>query len=133
APAISPSGSPYSVTWTAAAASTTYEVQEATLADFSDAKTTTTSGTSQTFTHTVSGSAPTIYYYRVRATSCRGSLGPYSITAQVSVTPAADPTSKSFDIVVPQGSTTVVVQQVRFDGLTPNVTFAATVDQPFLT
>ena len=131
APSVSQSGVPYSITWSAAAAPTTYEVQEATQSDFSDAKTQTTSSTSQQFTHTAT--TPATFYYRVRATSCRSSLGPYSITAQTIITPAQDATSKTFDLVVPVGSTTVVVQQVRFDGLTPNVPYTASVDKPYLT
>lgn len=131
-PSVSQSGVPYNVTWTAAQSSTTYQVDEATKADFSDAKTTTTSDIKQQFTHTATGTA-TPYYYRVRASSCRGSQGPYSITAITSVAPAADSASKTFDLVVPQGSTTVVVQQVHVGGLTANAGFAATVDQSYLT
>ncbi len=131
-PSVSQSGIPYSLTWTTAFAPTTYEVQEATKTDFSDAGTSTTSSLSQQFTHTATGSAAT-YYYRVRAGTCRGAQGPYSVTATVTVAPAPDATSKTFDVVVPQGSTTVVVQQVHIDGLTPNVPYSATVDQTYLT
>ena len=131
-PSITQSGVPYNLTWTAASSPTTYEIQEATQPDFSDAKTTTNSATQQQFTHTAAGSAAT-YYYRVRASTCRGAFGPYSTSAIVTVSPAADPTSKSFDIVIPEHANTVIVQQVRVLGLTPNVPFAATTDQKFLT
>lgn len=131
-PSVSQTGVPYNIGWTAAQSSTTYQIDEATKPDFSDATTSTTSALKQQFTHTASGT-PATYYYRVRASSCRGSLGPYSITALTTVTPAIDATSKTFDLVVSQGSTTVVVQQVHVDGLTPNASFAATVDQTYLT
>lgn len=132
APSLVQSGLPYAVSWTAAAASTTYEVQEATKSDFSDAKTTVAGSVSQQFTHTATG-APATYYYRVRATACKGALGPYSTTATVIIAPSLDPTSKSFDLVVPQGSTTVIVQQVHLDNLPPNVSFSASSDRSFIT
>jgi hypothetical protein len=132
APSLVQSGVAYNLTWTAAQSQTTYEVQEATQPDFSDAKTTVANTTSQQYTHTASGAAAT-YYYRVRATSCGGSLGPYSNSATVTIAPAIDPNSKTFDIVLPLGSTTAVTQQIHLTGFASSVAFAASADQPFLT
>lgn len=129
APGVSQSAVPYSVSWSSTATPSTYQVQEATKPDFSDATTSTTSSLTQQYTHTATGSA-SVYYYRVRSTNCSQA---YSLAAQVTITPAQDPTAKTFDLVVQQGSTTVVVQEVRFEGLTPNVPFTASVDQPYLT
>lgn len=132
APPATQSGVPYTASWSAAQSPTTYEIQEATKADFSDAATSTTSSLSQQFTHTVSSGTST-YYYRVRASACRGSQGPYSNTAIVSISAPAAATSKTFDVVVPQGSTTTISQQVHFDGFAAGVPFSAAVDQKFLT
>lgn len=130
-PGLVRSGVPYTVSWTATADQTTYEIQEATKADFTDAVTQTTNATSMQFQHNVN--ATTTYYYRVRATNCHQTVGPYSTAVQINVTAPQPPTSRQFDLVVPFGSTNTVTQQVTVTGLVPNARFTATSEQQYFT
>lgn len=71
APASVQGGTPFTVSWTATSPDTAYELQEATNTAFTDATTYPVTGTSRTFTRTVT--ATTTYSYRVRATfACGG-------------------------------------------------------------
>lgn len=88
APASAVSGASYTVTWTATSPAGTYEIEEATNSGFTGATRVAVSGTSRSYTHTVSGA--TTYYYRVRATvSCGGGLtSPWSASGQTQVAPS---------------------------------------------
>jgi len=130
APGSAPSALTYDVTWSPTG-SASYEVQEATKSDFSDAVTRTTTSTSSSFAHTVS--TATTYYYRVRPVSCGDGPTSFGPTTQTVVLPQQPPASREFDVIVPLGSTTKVSQQIRFEGQPPGATFTATTDQPFLT
>lgn len=131
-PGVARSGNPYTVRWTPAAAQTSYEVQQAAANDFANATTTVTSNTTAEFTNNLSG-PPRRFFYRVRATSCRGGLGPYSAPEDVIVIPELPPSARSFDISLLQGSQTPINQQVKFDKLRAGAPFTATVDRPYLT
>jgi hypothetical protein len=126
----SPSGVPYVVSWNSISGAS-YEIQEATRSDFSDAVPFTTTATSRTFQHTVA--AATTFFYRVRPISCGGSAGSFGPSAQIVILPQQPATSRDFDMVVPLGSTTQVSQTVTFSGLVPNSTFTVTTDKPYLT
>ena len=127
-----PSGYPYDVSWNASTNGGPYEIQESTNSDFSGAITVTEpSATSHTFQHTVA--TPTTFFYRVRPVSCGGSPGSFASPAQIVILPQQTSTSRDFDLIVPVGSTALVSQDVTFTGLTPNASFSATTDKPFLT
>ena len=81
------SGTPYTVTWSASATATGYDVQEATNASFTGAATLNVAATSLQRSKSVATN--TTYYYRVRAVrTCTGetSSSSYSSTASVAVT-----------------------------------------------
>ncbi len=131
APGAVASGTFYSVIWNSTSSTAGHEIQEATKPDFSDAVTfTEPTSISRSFQHNVT--TPTTYYYRVRPVSC--SLGTsFGPTAQTVVLPQQSPTSKEFDMVIPVGSGASATQDVRFGGLTPGASFAASTDKPYLT
>ena len=92
APASSPTGQSYTVSWTATSPDPSYQLQEATNAAFTGATTFTQTGTSKLFTHSPGGN--TTYYYRVRALNgCGGTTynSAYSNTAPVQVTVCTQP------------------------------------------
>jgi hypothetical protein len=133
APPVAPSGSDYTVTWTAVSeANATYEVQESTNADFTNPTTSTTSSLSKTFRHDQGTTAT--YYYRVRATSCGGSsLTTFSQSASTIVqAPLPPQSSKGADAIVPFGSTTPVRIPIHIDAA-QDVAFTAATDKPYLT
>ncbi|HKO57722.1 MAG TPA: hypothetical protein VJ276_17780, partial [Thermoanaerobaculia bacterium] len=133
APPVTQSGSDYTVTWSAVSdANATFEIQESTSADFSNAVTSTTSAQSKTFRHDVTGN--TTYYYRVRATSCGGTnVTTFSESASTIVqAPLPPQSSKGADVVVPFGSTTPVRIPIHIDAPSADVAFTASVDKPYL-
>ncbi len=77
------SGATYSLSWGAAASADGYEIQEATDPAFSSPTTLSQTATSLTRSHVVS--APTSYYYRVRATRACGSASAWVDTVTVIV------------------------------------------------
>jgi hypothetical protein len=97
-PPSTASGVGYAVSWNGSSDfDTTYNLQEATKADFSDAVSfSVAKGTfSRNFTHAVT--ADTRYYYRVQAAPvCGGNFGPYSAASSIVV--AAPPPSNSFSL-----------------------------------
>ena len=68
-----PSPATYTVSWSAVSGASSYKIQEATSSDFSGAQEYTLSGTSKSFSHTVS--TTTTYYYRVAAINDCGQSG----------------------------------------------------------
>jgi hypothetical protein len=118
----------YRVRWTPLPNVDLYEVQEAKLADFSDATTLTTANLVAAFSHEVTGT-PVQYRYRVRGIgNCgTGARGPYSPVVSVFVTAAKNNGSAEI------GSEGVIVQKVFVPGQTPAVQFTATADKPWLT
>ena len=82
------SGIPYTITWTAAANATGYELQEATSSNFAAATTVSVAGTSAQRTHSVA--SDTTYYYRVRAVrACTGQTATSSYSSTLTVYVAA--------------------------------------------
>jgi hypothetical protein len=135
-PPISQSGIDYTVSWTATADPTSYQVDESTSADFTANVTSkAVSGTSTTFTHSVTANTP--YYYRVHALNCGGAPGPFSTTVDTVVQAPPPPSSKSVDTVVPFGSTKPVTFQIFVPGPTAKTaldssSYTATTDSSFL-
>jgi hypothetical protein len=122
------SGVAYDVTWNSTG-SASYEVQEATRADFSDAVSSTVTVTRKQYQHPVT--SPATYYYRVKPIGC-GDGDSFGPATQTVVLPQQAPDSREFDLIVPIGSTSKVTQEVRLANLTPGATFSATTDQPYL-
>lgn len=86
-PPTAPSASTYTISWNGdSQLDASFELQEATKADFSDAQTFTVTGApSRSFSHTVT--ADTRYYYRVHAfPACGGVAGTYSQSGSILVT-----------------------------------------------
>jgi hypothetical protein len=82
------SGTPYTISWSAAANATSYELQEATNSGFTGAATISVTGTSSQRSKSVASN--TTYYYRVRALrSCTGSSSQSGYSSTVSVTVTA--------------------------------------------
>ncbi|HVR42258.1 MAG TPA: DUF5719 family protein [Thermoanaerobaculia bacterium] len=125
------SGVPYQVFWTEVSEQgATYELQESVTPDFSIGVTTrTTSALSAEFTHTVAATTP--YFYRVRAVSCNGTPGEYSRPAVAIVTAEQDPRSSRFDVVLPVGSRTPVLQPIFIANPGEATSFTASFDQPW--
>lgn len=138
-PPITQSGLPYTVSWTTVTDTTTsFQVDESTSADFSSGVTSSTvTGLSKVFSHAVSQT--TTYYYRVRANSCSGSAGPFSVpgTIVVQFTPPATP--RGTDAAVPFGSTQPVSFSVFLPGASGKIgplgdtPYSAVTDKPYLT
>ena len=99
-------GQTYSVEWTTAGDSTTYELQESADASFTNPAVFTVSGTSQSFTKSVTTATP--FFYRVHAISTCAAA-PFSPVISVVVVPLPSPTDPRFNVAVPNGSTTPVV------------------------
>jgi len=121
------SGVGYAVSWNGVGS--LYELQEATKPDFSDATSITTQAPSVQRTHSVTSA--TTYYYRVRSVVCQPSN--FAGVTQTVVLPQQSSTSKSFDLLVPNGSSTPVSQDIRFDGFTPGVPFTVSSDRSNVT
>ncbi|HVR37597.1 MAG TPA: Ig domain-containing protein, partial [Thermoanaerobaculia bacterium] len=125
------SGTPYRVRWTPLPFVSTYELQEATALDFSNAKTITTEDVSAQFTHTA-GDTPVQYLYRVRGVSpCSDERGPYSDVAGVFVVnPKSTAPNKNASAEL--GIQSNIVQSLFLPGTNPPVQFHAEVDKPWL-
>ena len=78
-----PSATPYVVAWNPTGSGGPYEIQEATLPDFSNATTINEPSTAHTFLHTVGGASP--FFYRVRPVTCSGAPGTFGPSVQVVV------------------------------------------------
>ena len=138
-PPVTQSGLSYNVTWGQVSdPNTTFTVEESTSIDFSTITDTrnNVSGHSAQFTHTVSSS--TRYFYRVRANSCGGGVGPNSDFVTIAVQALPPATGRSADGVVPFGSTTPITIPIHIDappGASKNaldVSFTASTDKPYL-
>jgi hypothetical protein len=136
--AITQSGVPYTVSWTAASnPQTLYVIEESTNANFTAiVSTNTVQGLSRNFTHDVAQS--TTYYYRVHAQNCGEGVGPNSTPVSIVVQSAPAQNARNVDAVVPFGSTTPVKVPVSLtftaSGKTAlDNTFNASTDQPYLT
>ena len=132
-PSVTQSGLSYNVVWTPVTNPTSFEIEESTSPDFSSNVTRqVVSSFQQTYRHDVNVS--TIYYYRVRATSCNGAPGPFSTPVQVVVQalPATGTTGQG-EVTVPLGSTQPASTRVFIPGEAQATTFTATTDKPFLT
>ncbi len=77
------SGETYALSWTAASDADAYQIEEATDPSFTGADSSTVSGTSATYSHSVAQT--TTYYYRVRASRSCGSVSPWTSTTEVQV------------------------------------------------
>jgi hypothetical protein len=139
APAITQTGSEYTVSWTAVSdPSATFTIEESTSADFSSGVTARqTSALATTFRHDVT--ATTTYYYRVKASNCVGGQPQYSQTASTVVqVPQAQ--ARNPEGVAPFGSTTPIQIPVFIPGPSGkgairanDSTFTASTDKPYLT
>ncbi len=131
-PAVQPevtSAQPYPVVWLQVLNAASYEIEESTTPDFTNATTRTVTTTQETFSH--GAAIDTTYYYRVRAkSSCDSSIGPYSNPIPIIV---RAPASGGSTFTASVGSQQNVVQSVFVPG-TPGVTlhFAARTDKPWL-
>lgn len=101
---VTTSGVGYNVSWSAVTdPNTTFQVDESTTADFSaNVTSSTVSGLSKDFNHSVNGN--TVYYYRVRANSCGGSPGPFSPAVSITVQAVPPSNARGTDAVVPFGT-----------------------------
>ncbi|HEY2324280.1 MAG TPA: hypothetical protein VGJ82_15580 [Thermoanaerobaculia bacterium] len=131
APGAAVSGSRYTVRWTNVPNAGSYELQEATKADFSDATTTTVTDNSMTFTHTAT--AITRYLYRARAvSSCSDAHGRYSDVVAVTILPQR-PSSSQQHVSAEFGGTNPVTQTIFLKGQSSPVTFSASSNKPWIT
>src|SRR5258708_6629129 len=136
------SGVSYSIVLTPGLNTQSYELEEATKADFSDAVAQTLTVIDTTITH--SATVATRYYYRVRPqSSCGLGFGPYSDVATVVVPPTATD-EENANAVTAYGSQSIVLQTIHIPGSASSSaktrrvalagqTFTVTVDQPWLT
>ena len=133
APGVVPAGVEYQVSWSEVSQpGAMYELLEATDANFTqNVVTRTTSARSASFTH--SGSQTTNYFYKVRAVNCNNQPGAFSAVARTTVIAALPPTSAEFEIVAPLGTTVPLRQQVFIPNPGGVISYAVTVDQPWLT
>jgi hypothetical protein len=143
-PPTAPSATSYVVSWNGSQQrDASYELQEATKADISDAQTFTVNGaTTRSFTHTVT--TDTRYYYRVHAAPiCGGDFGTYSPTTSVLVVapqPSTQPNYNFAQLPCPQ-SPCIITQRIFIPAITTSGktalatgdTFSAASDKPFMT
>lgn len=102
------SGQTFRIVWNTIPGISTYEIQEATSADFVGATTRTESGNAAEFRKTVT--APTRFFYRVRALgACGGSPTPFSKSVDVTVVGVPSANDLDPNATAPEGSTTPIV------------------------
>jgi hypothetical protein len=131
APGAAVSGSRYTVRWTSVPNAASYELQEATKSNFSDATTTTVDSNSTTFTHTTTSVIR--YLYRVRAvSSCSDEHGRYSDVVGVTILPQR-PSSSQQHVSAEFGGTSPVTQTIFLRGQSSPVTFGASANRPWIT
>jgi hypothetical protein len=114
-PPVTQSGLSYTVSWGQVTdPNTGFTVEESTAIDFSTlSDTRMVAGHSTQYTHTVTSS--TRYFYRVRANSCAGAVGPNSDFVTIAVQALPPATGRAADAVVPFGSTTSVTIPIHID------------------
>ncbi|MEA2162345.1 MAG: hypothetical protein QOK37_472 [Thermoanaerobaculia bacterium] len=126
------SGQTYTVQWTALPGVTTYELQEAATAAFDNATTFNVAGTSKTFTK--SATAPTAFFYRVRALGgCNQNGGPFSASERVVIIPVPAINTQDNSATVDINNKKIVVQNVFIPGQGPATPYSAATDEPWLT
>jgi hypothetical protein len=137
APSAAQSGTSYAIVWTPVSnPQTQFQIDESTSADFSSNVTTTSaSGITASFVHTVT--ANTTYYYRVRAINCGANPNSATVSTVVQATTQIPSTAKSADIVTAFGSTQPVTAQLFIPGPSGkagslDTGFAASTDKPYL-
>ncbi|HEV7485159.1 MAG TPA: DUF4214 domain-containing protein [Thermoanaerobaculia bacterium] len=147
-PPIAPSATSYPITWNGSSLrDASYELQEATKSDFSDAQTIqitsqVAGATTRTFSHTVT--TDTRYYYRVHAApACGGNYGAFSLVASVLVTAPQSSRQPNFNFAqLPcPPSPCTITQQIFIPGiptsgktaLATGDTFSVSSDEPFIT
>ena len=138
APSAAQSGTSYTIVWTPVSnPQTQFQIDESTSADFSSNVTTTSaSGTTASFVHTVTTN--TTYYYRVRAINCGTNPNSATVSTVVQATQQIPSNAKNADIVTAFGSTQPVTAQIFLPGPSAkagslDTGFAATTDKPYLT
>jgi hypothetical protein len=142
-PPVAPSATNYPISWNGSQQrDASYELQEATKADFSDAQTFVVNGaTTRNFSHTVT--TDTRYYYRVHAApACGGNYGAYSQTTSVLVTAPQPPTLSNYNFAqlpCPQSPCTITqpifIPGINSSGktaLAAGDTFSVSSDKPFM-
>lgn len=140
APAISHFSYGYNVSWTGNTALSTFEVQEATDAAFTQNVQTfpVTGALSRSIAPHLEISTDTRFYYRVRAISvCTSQPSAWSNTASTVVTRPLPADSEQFAFSVPVGSVQSFTQDLLVPGFgdtaTNNDTFSITLDVPWIT
>jgi hypothetical protein len=129
APAQVASNTSYTVRWSAIANATSYELQEASATDFTNATTQVVTDLAATFTH-IAPATTQKWLYRVRAiSSCNDERGPYSHVVVVTVLPDTPQNQVSVEV----GTTSAIRQTIFIPGQTPEIAFAARTDKPWAT
>lgn len=125
------SGSEFNVRWTGISNASVYEVQESPSIDFSNATTQTVTGVSWQFSHSVS--APTVFFYRVRAiSSCSEDRSAFSKIVGTRVIPPNTLGTKSRG-TAEIGVQSPVVQTLTIPGSSAPFSFTAIADKPWIT
>jgi uncharacterized repeat protein (TIGR01451 family) len=124
-------GQNYTLEWTPVDGAATYEVQESPDSTFTSVTTFTTVSQQQQFSKQVT--APTAFFYRVRAIASCNFQGPFSQFVAIVVVPVPAPNVVSPSVNVPVGSTKPVTWQIHIPGL-PGITtsYVATTDKPWI-
>ena len=131
APAQVASGTPYLVRWTPEDNATTFELEESLTAGFDSPLTQQITGLSATFQHVIV-SAPTRFYYRVRALSdCDDTKSRFSKIVSVVVLPQSENATRHTSAEV--GVSNGVVQKIVLAPQNPPTTFSARSDKPYIT
>lgn len=128
------SGERYDVLWDEVEGAARFHLQQSIDEAFvSDVENFTVTGHSMEFEHRVL--EPTGFYYRVAAiTDCSDETSSFSRTIRVVVVPQPGPENERWEVTVPFGTTTDVVQTIFVPGVeSGEVEFIATTDQPWMT
>jgi uncharacterized repeat protein (TIGR01451 family) len=124
-------GQTFTVSWDPVPFATSYELQEALDAAFTSPQSFPLTETSKAFTK--NAGVPTAFFYRVRAKSPCGDVGPFSTPISVVVVPGPQPNALNPSVIAPAGSTTPISFQLFVAGLPGGTTtFVATADRPWL-
>jgi uncharacterized repeat protein (TIGR01451 family) len=126
-------GQTYQVAWTGIDGFTSYELQEASDAAFTNIiSSTKLDATAKTFTKNVTSSSP--FHYRVRGlANCGQGEGPFSMPISIVVLPVPVFDGSGANVNVPNGSQRPVTFQLFVPGFeNSSRSFVATVDKPWL-
>lgn len=128
------SGEQYQVRWRPVLSSTQYELQESKTPDFASPTILRVDGAQRTLAH--DETAPTPYYYRIRAVAfCSNEKGPFSTVVRTVILPKPRATETRHRLITQVNTRRVLKEEILVPGFgdAGEGTFSITSDKPWLT